>query len=254
MMNQHHSGFFSSTPVVANLIVINVICWVASIVFERIDVDFFRLFALHYPASGDFNLIQTVSYMFLHDTHSISHLFFNMFGVYMFGRVLERTWGSRRILIYYMATGMGAAAVNILVAYLRIRWTEGMMAAADVELVYQQGLEALNKGMNFKDPAMASLNILINGSTVGASGAVFGILLAFGVLFPNVPLYLMFIPVPIKAKYFVAGYGLIELFFGFADLAGDNVAHFAHLGGMIFGYLLIVYWKKKDAGNGKYFY
>lgn len=253
-MNQHHSGFFSSTPVVANLIVINAICWVASIAFERIDVDFFRMFALHYPASKDFNLIQTVSYMFLHDTRSVAHLFFNMFGVYMFGRVLERTWGSKRILIYYMATGIGAAAVNILVAYVRIRWTEGMMASADVELVYQQGLDALNRGMNFKDQAMASLNLLINGTTVGASGAVFGVLLAFGVLFPNVPLYLMFIPVPIKAKYFVAGYGLIELFFGFADLAGDNVAHFAHLGGMIFGYLLIVYWKKKDAGNGKYFY
>ncbi|MDR1356066.1 MAG: rhomboid family intramembrane serine protease [Tannerellaceae bacterium] len=253
MANHRYSGFFSSTPVVANLIIINVICWVASIVFDRINVDFSRLFALHYPASEDFNLLQIVSYMFLHDTGSISHLFFNMFGVYMFGRVLENVWGSRRFLLYYFVTGVGAAVINILVAYVRIRWTEGMMMPGDIELVYQQGLDALNKGMNFKDPAMASLNILINGATVGASGAVFGVLLAFGVLYPNVPLFIMFIPIPVKAKYFVIGYGLIELFFGFAGMAGDNVAHFAHLGGMIFGWLLIVYWKKKGAGNGKFF-
>jgi membrane associated rhomboid family serine protease len=175
-----------------------------------------------------------------------------MFGVYMFGRVLENVWGSRRFLIYYFATGVGAAIVNLLVAYLRIRWAEASMAPGDIEIVYQQGLDALNNGMNFTNPAMASLNILINGATVGASGAVFGILLAFGILFPNAPLYLMFIPIPIKAKYFVMGYGLLELVFGFASLTGDNVAHFAHLGGMIFGYLLIVYWKRKKFNNGQY--
>lgn len=253
-MNQHHSGFFSSTPVVANLIVINVLCWLASIVFQRIDVDLFQYLALHYPASRDFNLVQLVSYMFLHDTHSISHLFFNMFGVYMFGRVLENVWGSRRFFLYYMITGVGAALVNLLVAYVRIRSLEGSMPFDQVESVYMQGWDALQRGMNFRDPAMASLNSLIHGVTVGASGAVFGVLLGFGILFPNVPLFLMFIPIPIKAKYFVIGYGLIELFFGFADFSGDNVAHFAHLGGMIFGYILIVYWKRKDAGNGKYFY
>jgi membrane associated rhomboid family serine protease len=128
------------------------------------------------------------------------------------------------------------------------------MLFENIEYVYQQGLDALHQGMNFKDSAMASLNSLINEGTVGASGAMFGVLLAFGVLFPNVPLFLMFIPIPIKAKYFVIGYGLIELFFGFANFSGDNVAHFAHLGGMIFGFILITYWKKKDAGNGKYFY
>jgi membrane associated rhomboid family serine protease len=254
MTNQRLSGFFGSMPVVANLIVINALCWVASIVFSRMGMDLFQYLGLHYPASGDFNLIQLASYMFLHDTHSIAHLFFNMFAVYMFGRVLENVWGSKRFLLYYMATGMGAALVNLLVAFLRIRSLESGMLPENVEYVYQQGLEALHQGMNFKDPAMASLNYLINGVTVGASGAVFGVLLAFGVLFPNAPLFLMFIPVPIKAKYFVIGYGVIELFFGFADFSGDNVAHFAHLGGMIFGYILITFWKKKDVGNGKYFY
>ena len=254
MINQHRSGFFSSVPVVANLIVINALCWVASIVFKRIDIDFFQWFALHYPASKDFNLIQIVSYMFLHDTHSIAHLFFNMFGVYMFGRVLENVWGAKRFLIYYLVTGIGAALINLLVAYIRIRLTENSLPPHLVDEVYRNGWEAIHKGINYADPVMASLNFLINGTTVGASGAVFGVLLAFGVLYPNVPLYIMFIPVPVKAKYFVIGYGLIELFFGFADFAGDNVAHFAHLGGMIFGFILIYYWKKKDAGNGKYFY
>jgi membrane associated rhomboid family serine protease len=247
-------GLFSSIPVVTNLIIINALCWVASLVLQRNGVDFFQWFALHYPASDDFNLVQLVSYMFLHDTRSITHLFFNMFGVYMFGRVLENVWGSKRFLIYYMATGVGAALVNLLVAYIRIRSIASGLSPELVEEVYLHGGQAIREGMNYREPAMAALNSLINSETVGASGAVFGVLLAFGVLFPNVPLYLMFIPVPIKAKYFVFGYGFIELFFGFADFAGDNVAHFAHLGGMIFGYLLIAYWKKKDAGNGKYFY
>lgn len=254
-MNQHASGFFSSIPVVTkNLIIINVLCWVATFVFQRNNIDIFRLFALHYPASEDFNLIQIVSYMFLHDTQSYTHLLFNMFAVYMFGRVLENVWGGKRFLIYYMITGVGAAFVNLLVAYIRIRSIESNLPAELVEEVYRYGGNVIQEGKNYVNPEMASLNSLINSLTVGASGAVFGILLAFGVLFPNVPLYIMFIPIPIKAKYFVIGYGLIELFFGFADFAGDNVAHFAHLGGMIFGFILIYYWKRKDADNGKYFY
>ncbi|MDR1644885.1 MAG: rhomboid family intramembrane serine protease [Tannerellaceae bacterium] len=254
MMTQHRPGLFGSTPVVANLIIINILCWLACIVFQRMDVDLFRYLALHYPASRDFNPIQLVSYMFLHDTGSLAHLFFNMFAVYMFGRVLENVWGSKRILLYYLLTGAGAALVNLLVAYIRIRSLESGMLPDQIAPVYTQGLDALNQGKNFVDPAMASLNSLVNSVTVGASGAVFGILLAFGVLFPNAPLFLMFIPIPVRAKYFVIGYGLIELFFGFADFRGDNVAHFAHLGGMIFGYILIMYWKKRDAKDGKYFY
>jgi membrane associated rhomboid family serine protease len=177
-----------------------------------------------------------------------------MFGVYMFGRVLESVWGGKRFLLYYMVTGVGAALVNLLVAYIRIRSLESSLSPDLIEEVYLHGGNVIREGKNYVEPVMWSLNNLINGSTVGASGAVFGILLAFGMLFPNVPLYIMFIPVPVKAKYFVIGYGLIELFFGFADFSGDNVAHFAHLGGMIFGFILIYYWKKKDAGDGEYFY
>jgi membrane associated rhomboid family serine protease len=254
MMNYNNSGFLNSIPAVTkNLIIINVIFWIASIVLPKINIDLTHFLALYYPGSENFNPIQLVSYMFMHDTHSIAHLFFNMFAVYMFGRTLEQVWGAKRFLIYYMITGIGAGLINILVTFVRIKSVEQGLSAEVIDLVYREGLQHLSEIMNCTD-SVCQLIKLINIPTVGASGAVFGILLAFGILYPNIPLYIMFIPVPVKAKYFVIGYGLIELFFGFADLSGDNVAHFAHLGGMLFGYFLIRYWKKNDAKNGKYFW
>jgi len=251
-MNQSSSGFFSSIPMVTkNLIIINVLFWIASLVMPRANIDLAELLGLHYPASKAFNPIQLVSYMFMHDTRSIAHIFFNMFAVYMFGRILEQVWGSKRFLIYYMATGVGAGLINLLVAYVRISALERGMDPEVIDLVYREGWGVLQTHYNYSDPAMGQLNMLINATTVGASGAVFGILLAFGMKFPDAPLYVMFIPVPIKAKYFVIGYGVLELFFGFADFSGDNVAHFAHLGGMLFGYILLRYWRKKD---GKFYY
>jgi membrane associated rhomboid family serine protease len=254
-MNYNNSGFLNSIPAVTkNLIIINVIFWIASIVLPKVGIDLSDWLALYYPGSENFNPIQLVSYMFMHDTHSITHLFFNMFAVYMFGRTLEQMWGGKRFLIYYLITGVGAGLINILVAFVRIKSVEKGLSPDVIAEVYREGGQILSRGMNYTDSLMGQLNLLINIPTVGASGAVFGILLAFGVLFPNVPLYIMFIPVPVKAKYFVIGYGLIELFLGFADFSGDNVAHFAHLGGMLFGYFLIRYWKKNDAKNGKYFW
>ncbi|MDR1527217.1 MAG: rhomboid family intramembrane serine protease [Dysgonamonadaceae bacterium] len=148
-------------------------------------------------------------------THvQFEHLFFNMFAVFMFGRSLEYYWGPKRFLTYYMVTGIGAGLIQLLVCYLQ-----------------------------------SALSI-----TIGASGSVFGLLLAFGMIFPNIPLYLMFIPVPIKAKYMVIGYGVLEFFFGIAGRAGDNVAHFAHLGGMLFGIIMILYWKKRGTNHGNYFF
>ena len=122
-----------------------------------------------------------------------------------------------------------------------------------VEAVLKEGTKALHQNMNFIDPIMASLNLTLNSSTVGASGAVYAILLGFGMLFPNQPMFIFPLPFPIKAKYFVIGYALIELYAGFANNAGDNVAQFAHLGGMIFGFILITYWRKKSRGNGNYY-
>ena len=236
-MNQNsQSGFLSSIPVVTkNLIIINVLVWLASIVLPKMGIDLVKWLGLHFPGVEDFYLFQFVTYMFMHDTHSFAHVFFNMFGVYTFGRVLENVWGPKRFLIFYMVTGLGAGIVQELVWLYSVH---SVAAANGITIGQQIAFDS-------------SLNYLI---TIGASGSVVGILLAFAMLFPNVPLYLMFIPIPIKAKYFVIFYGLAELFMGVANYGGDSVAHFAHLGGMVFGYFLVRYWKKNDWNHGRFFY
>lgn len=235
MMNQNGSGFLNSIPpVTKNLIIINLLFWVASLVLPKVGIDLVQLLGLHFPGVKDFYPFQFVTYMFMHDTHSFAHVFFNMFGVYMFGRVLENVWGPKRFLTFYLVTGIGAVSYRNWYGPIRCN------------LLPVRGLTLFE--LVRMDP---SLNMMI---TIGASGSVFGILLAFAMLFPNVPLFLMFIPIPIKAKYFVVFYGLAELFMGVSSFGGDTVAHFAHLGGMLFGFFMVRYWKKKDADNGKYFY
>lgn len=189
----------------------------------------------------------------MHDPYSFMHVFSNMFAVFMFGRTLEHLWGSKRFLGYYFITGIGAAFTQMLVIFLRIRFIKSGMSPEAISDVYIHGATLLRQNMNFIDPLQANLNLLLNTVTIGASGAVFGILLAFGVLFPNAALFIIPFPFPIKAKWFVLGYGFIELFFGIANFSGDNVAHFAHLGGMIFGIFAILYWRKKDRRNGRFY-
>jgi len=231
MMDQNRFGFLSSMPAVTkNLIIINFLCWLASLVLPRFGIDLIRIFGLHFPTASNFQFYQLFTYMFLHDTRSINHVLFNMFAVFMFGRVLENVWGKQRFLLFYFATGVGAAMIQ------QLSW---------LYLLYG---DAKGYGIPLHELLMhPGINNLI---TIGASGAVFGILLAFGMLFPNAPLFLLFLPIPIKAKYIVAIYGIIELFLGVANFSGDNVAHFAHLGGMLFGFFMIRYWKKKDRDRG----
>lgn len=174
---------------------------------------------------------------------NFSHLFFNMFAVYMFGRILEQRWGSKRFLIYYLATGVGAGLIQLFVIFVQIQFIQSQLSYDQIQQVLNEGFAALQQNMNFTDPIMAKLNLAINTATVGASGAVFGILLAFGMLFPDVELMLLFPPIPLKAKYFVIIYGVAEIFLGVANFSGDNVAHWAHLGGMLFGFFLIRKWK-----------
>ena len=240
MMNQNNTGFLSGIPVVTkNLIIINLLLWVASLTLPKVGIDLIKLFGLHFPGAKDFYGFQLITYMFMHDTHSFAHVFFNMFAVYMFGRVLESVWGPKRFLTFYLVTGIGAGLIQELVWFFSLQ--DVIFASQD--LVNIGGGQILSKSEFY--------NYFV---TIGASGAVFGILLAFGMLFPNVALYIMFIPIPIKAKYFVIFYGLAELFLGVANFGGDTVAHFAHLGGMLFGYFMIRYWRKKDRDNGRYFY
>jgi membrane associated rhomboid family serine protease len=250
-MNQRGYYPFSNTPpVTKNLIIINALFWLATLIMTKLNLT--DMLGLHYPASKGFRLHQIVTYMFMHS--SFVHIFFNMFAVYMFGRILESVWGSKRFLTYYMVTGIGAGLINMLVAYLRIKSVEAYLSPDMIDGIYREGYEILHQRMNYADPLQGQLNLLINTTTVGASGAVFGILLAFGMLFPNMPLYIIPIPFPIKAKYMVIGYGVVELFAGIANFSFDNVAHFAHLGGMLFGIILILYWRKRDRNHGRYFF
>ena len=235
MMQNGFSNTPQIPPVTQNLIIINALCWLASLVSPRLGVDLIEWGGLHFPGTHAFHWFQPLTYMFLHDTRSIGHLFFNMFAVFMFGRVLEATWGPRRFLVFYLITGVGAALIQELTWLYQIQ-----------DLAAQNGISVMRQIA--LDPGVGML------VTIGASGAVFGVLLAFGMLFPNAPLYVMFVPIPIKAKYFVIIYGLIELFMGVANFSNDNVAHFAHLGGMLFGLILILYWRKKDRGNGRLSY
>lgn len=243
----------SIPPVTRHLITVNVVVWLIScflLYTQNFDLD--RYLGLHYPASQDFNPAQLVTYMFMHDSRGIAHIFFNMFSLYMFGRLLEQVLGGKRFLFYYISTGLGAAIVQLIVMHLQIASAERLMTPEMINEVYMKGYDLINQGYNYVDPNLANLNALLNANVVGASGAVFGILLAFGMIFPNIPLYLFFIPVPIKAKYMVIGYGLLELIFGVSGTM-SGVAHFAHLGGMIFGILIILYWKKKGIIGGRYY-
>lgn len=248
-------GFMSSIPAVTkNLIIVNVIVWFATVILKRTGIDLQGFLGLHYIGSGEFFPTQLISYMFMHDTSGIGHVFFNMFAVFIFGRVLEQVWGPKRFLIYYLITGIGAGLVQQAAWYIDMR---PFISAVNDYLVNGDS-SVLSKFLNVQEGVVYSTGSIVTAKemlfnnllTVGASGAVFGILLAFGMLFPNAPLYIMFIPIPIKAKYMVIGYGVIELFAGVASFSGDNVAHFAHLGGMLFGYFMIRYWKKKGIGNG----
>ncbi|MCX6295683.1 MAG: rhomboid family intramembrane serine protease [Bacteroidetes bacterium] len=241
---QNRQNIFSSLPlVVKNLLIINGLFFLATLAFSNQGIDLAEKLGLHYPLSKNFQPYQLVTYMFMHG--SFMHLFFNMFALWMFGNTLENLWGSKRFLIYYMITGIGAGLIQIAVTYFRLMPLYSQVSPEILNMVMSEGSDALQNGKNFIDPYAADINVLINTATIGASGAVFGILLAFGMLFPNTMLYVYF-AIPIKAKWFVMIYGAMELFSGIANNPQDNVAHFAHLGGMLFGFILIKYWQKKS--------
>jgi membrane associated rhomboid family serine protease len=241
--------FKNIPPVVKNLLIINGLMYVAMIALNSQGFDLSSFFGLHYWGSEGFYPHQLVTYMFMH-SFQFTHLLFNMFAVWMFGRVLEGVWGSKRFLIYYMITGVGAGIIQLLVIHLRLMPLYDALSPEDLSFIMEKGYDIIQSGQNFTDPIAGKFNALMNVTTVGASGSVFGILLAFGMLFPNTELMLLFPPIPIKAKWFVIIYGAIELYSGVANNAGDNVAHFAHLGGMLFGFVLIKYWNK----NSNHFY
>ncbi|MBN2174772.1 MAG: rhomboid family intramembrane serine protease [Bacteroidales bacterium] len=268
-------GFRILPPVVKNLIIINGLFFLATIATgSRFGFDLVDTLGLHYFAADKFEPYQFITYMFMHG--GFMHIFFNMFALWMFGNALENVWGPKRFLIYYIITGIGAALTHYLVFYFQI----SPVLSAINGFLDDPSHEALNKILNSDYFKIASVeiqnhynafrieynNIIHSNPTkalqlsidfmsqykidflnapvvIGASGAVFGILLAFGMMFPNALIYVYF-AIPVKAKYFVMIYGAIELFSGIAD-TGSNVAHFAHLGGMVFGYFILLYWKRR---------
>lgn len=237
-------------PVTKNLLIINVLVWLAMMILPAsFDGAVTRSCALHYFSSPDFKPWQVLTYMFMHSTMGISHVLFNMFGVVMFGSILEHVFGSKRYLFFYLTVGIGAALVQEGIYAL---WIHNLVSklpdGLTLPMVAEEGSKLIRQGMNWSDATLGQLNMLINTPTVGASGAIFGVLLGFAMLFPNMPIYFFFIPVPIKAKWMVLGYGVIELFFGVTGLQA-GVAHFAHLGGMLVALLLIIYWRKNGEIN-----
>jgi len=226
-------------PVVKNLLIINAIMYLATVVFQTRGIDLTEIFGLHFFTAQNFEFWQLVTYMFMHG--SFGHLFFNMFALWMFGASLENTWGANRFLLYYMVCGIGAGLIQLLVVGLQINSLSQVLSPDIVQMIRENGLQVINEGKNYIGE-MGEYNRALNVVTVGASGSVFGLLLAFGMMYPNSVIYIYFL-LPLKAKWFVVIYGALELFMGFTG-SNDGVAHFAHLGGMLFGFFLILYWNK----------
>lgn len=225
MSNQYSPSGFSFLPVVVkNLLIINVILFLADFVMARFGINLGNILGLHFFLASDFHPYQLFTYMFMHG--NFAHLFFNMFALWMFGNTLENIWGPKRFLLYYVLCGLGAGLMQEGVQYI-----EYVTTLSGYQNVNVQGSII---------PMSEYLNYM---TTVGASGAIYGLLLAFGMMFPDSLIYLYF-AIPIKAKWFVIGYAVIELLSGVFS-SGDHVAHFAHLGGMLVGFIIILIWKKK---------
>lgn len=273
-MSSFRSGFSVLPVVVKNLLIINGLCFLANVVLEtRFNYSLNETLGLYFPESNHFRPYQLITHVFMHG--SFMHLFFNMFSLWMFGNVLENYWGPKRFFIYYFVTAFGAAALLLGVngyeiytlktaianyaadpnidAFIRLIDKDAALAHSGVVNEFVSQWQAQPQNPQFVQSSLEIADALVqrkmNVPTVGASGAVFGLLLAFGMLFPNTELMMLFIPFPIKAKYFVIGYGAIELYQGIANNPSDNVAHFAHLGGMLFGFILIKIWNKTNRNS-----
>ena len=210
----------STAPVTMNIIIINVLVWI----MKELNPEFMiQNFALFYPTSPFFRIWQPITHMFMHG--DFWHIFFNMYTLFIFGSVLERVWGQKKFLLFYFVTGLGAALLHTGVQFIQSQVWMSQIAEGSVQ-------------------AQASLHALKLTRTVGASGAIYGVLLGFAMLYPDAALTLIFPPITFKAKWFVIIFAVIELVTGIFSIGG-GIAHFAHLGGMLFGWLLIMYWKKK---------
>ncbi|HXS37164.1 MAG TPA: rhomboid family intramembrane serine protease [Flavipsychrobacter sp.] len=270
-------GFQRLPPVVKNIIIINVIMVLIQFVLGRMGIDLAVYLGLHYWKSPSFHWWQLVTYIFMHGSYNdiggtFTHIFFNMFALFFFGPPLENMWGPKRFFIFYMICGIGAALCQLTVLGIEFHSLENAVNAYAehptlsnlLSFAHKHGLDVTKDAIerwssdpNCSDCINSSINNIndyynevVNSATVGASGAIMGVLFAFGYLFPNVLIYVWLL-VPVKAKWAVAGFAVIELFAGVQNSAGDNVAHFAHLGGMLFAFILLRIWRIR-VGNRYY--
>ena len=242
----------SLPDIVKQLIIINVLFFLGSMSLGNAAYD---LLALHYPQNPKFAPWQVVTHMFMHG--SINHILFNMFGLWMFGGTLAQMWGRNKFLFFYLSTGLGAAALQLGINYFQISTVVGQLVEAGYSATVLT--ETLQSGQYntswlnvISQTELSQLLTSFNMSMVGASGALYGILVAFAFLFPNTELMIIFLPIPIKAKYFVPILLASDLFFGFSSYSLGPIAHFAHLGGALTGFIMMWYWKKQQFNNNRW--
>ena len=240
------------SEIVKHLIIINIIFFVASIVFGELMYD---LFAMHYPKNSDFIIWQPITHMFMHG--DISHILFNMFGLWMFGTPLEQMWGKKKFIFYYLLAGFGAVLIQTIVYHYDVNLvtkllSENGLSNADINSFFDTGRLNTSIIQLVGEERLYSGFQSYKAVMVGASGALYGILVGFAMLFPNVQLMLLFPPIPIKAKVLVPLLILFDLFFGFTSYSVGPIAHFAHIGGAVTGFIMMWYWKKNQFNDRRW--
>ena len=240
------------TDIVKHLLIINIIFFFASAILGEIMYD---LFAMHYPNNPNFFVWQPITHMFMHG--DLTHIMFNMFGLWMFGTPLEQIWGKKKFIFFYISAGLGAALLQITVYHIDIVsvnqiLSEYGLSKGEIDLFYETGRLNTSLIQSVGEDRLFSGIQSFKALMVGASGALYGILVAFAMLFPNVQLMLLFPPIPVKAKYLVPILILFDLFFGFTSYSVGPIAHFAHIGGAITGFIMMWYWKKNNLNNKRW--
>jgi membrane associated rhomboid family serine protease len=232
---------FRITEVIKHLLIINVLMFFGSIILEQSNIIDRSFFSLYFPASEHFKPYQLLTHMFMHG--DMNHLIFNMLSLFFIGPYVEQFLRPKKFLTYYFIAGFGAMFMHFAIEYVQYISVIDQIGANEFNVVQNEGRDLIRRGMNYTDGRLQTLNAVLNIPVLGASGAIYGVLTAFAVLFPNTKLMLLFIPYPIKAKYLVAGFIAIDLIFGVSGRS-TGIAHFAHIGGAIFGFLLLRYWQK----------
>lgn len=258
------------TDTVKHLIIINVIFWIATLALAERGIDFVQLFALHFPGNSNFEFWQPITSMFMHSVASPTHILFNMIGLWMFGSALEMRWGKMKFLSFYIITGVGAGLVHTLVNYYHVQTAQNILLESGLslsdanelfQLSYEGFFNQLNTGYFNGHRIIDIQAVYDNGLSfyspaLGASGALYGVMVAFGMLYPNTELMLIFLPIPIKAKYFIPGILLLDFIGGITGginlFGAGQIAHFAHLGGALFGFLLMLYFKKTQFNKNRW--